>query len=428
MRKKPRYIIWGIGGGQILALASSYYLPAVTARQISTELEFPSYIIFGAFSVAIFINGILAPVAGHAIDRHGGRAVLCLSNLVIALCLVLIATAHGVVSVVTGFLIMGVGMGLGTYDAAFAALSAIFGKDARRPISAVALIGGFAISVGWISTILLEDFLGWRGTCFMWAALNIAVGLPIHWMLIPAGAASEVAVARPGVAGGGQARAEPGSDADRRKNMLLLAFVFAVTLTIGTGMAAHLPRILALAGATPEGAILAIAAIGPAQVIVRAAELTLLSRMHPLTMSRLAAALHPIGASAVMLLGGPAALVLTVLHGAGYGMLTIAKGTLPLELFGAQGYGLRTGMLSVPGRFAQSAAPLVLGLLLDALGVQALAVTGALALCSVAALFLIQKPAKTGDVTATDTNGLYPMPEERDLAHSEYRQRAGAGT
>ena len=172
--------------------------------------------------------------------------------------------------------------------------------------------------------------------------------------------------------------------------MPLLAFVFAATWVVSTGMAAHLPRVLQAAGATPTAAVVAAAMLGPAQVAARLLEFGLLRRMHPLVSARLAATLHPLGAAALVLLGGPAAVVFTMLHGAGNGLLTIAKGTLPLALFGPAGYGLRTGLLSAPARVAQAGAPVLFGLLLDRTGIGVLALSAALSIASFAALLALR--------------------------------------
>lgn len=114
----------------------------------------------------------------------------------------------------------------------------------------------------------------------------------------------------------------------------LLAFVFAATWFISTAMATHLPRMLQATGATLAAAVAVGALIGPAQVAGRLLEFGLLRHVHPLLSARLAALTHPAGV-AVLLAAGPAlAPLFAILHGAGNGILTIAKGTLPLALFG----------------------------------------------------------------------------------------------
>ena len=174
------------------------------------------------------------------------------------------------------------------------------------------------------------------------------------------------------------------------RTLVLLAFVFAATWFSSTAMAAHLPRLLEAAGASTALAITAGALIGPAQVAARIAEYSLLQRMHPLVSARLAAAAHPLGAGVLVLFGGPAAAVFAVLHGAGNGVLTIAKGTLPLALFGPLGYGHRLGLLNAPARILQAFAPLVFGYALERFGVQSVWLTAGLSLLALMALLAIR--------------------------------------
>src|SRR5690606_21088623 len=136
-------------------------------------------------------------------------------------------------------------------------------------------------------------------------------------------------------------------------------------------------------------AVMVGALIGPAQVAARVLEFGLSRKVHPLLSARIAASLHPVGALIFGVFGAPAAAVFGILHGAGNGILTIAKGTLPLVIFGAQGYGHRQGMLMVPARIAQALAPWLFGLCLDAYGVQALWLSSALGLAAAFMLMTI---------------------------------------
>jgi hypothetical protein len=160
-------------------------------------------------------------------------------------------------------------------------------------------------------------------------------------------------------------------------------------------MAAHLPRLLQAAGATLATAVFVGALIGPSQVGARLLEFGVLRKVHPLLSARLAAALHPVGVAVLALLGAPAAAVFGVLHGAGNGILTIAKGTLPLVIFGPHGYGRRQGLLMVPARFAQALAPWLFGLALDRWGAGALALSAALGVLAFAALFALPGRGKS---------------------------------
>jgi hypothetical protein len=173
--------------------------------------------------------------------------------------------------------------------------------------------------------------------------------------------------------------------------MVLLAFAFAAAWSVTGAMAAHLPRILEAAGATTLQAVTAGALIGPAQVFARIVEASLLSRYHPLLSTRLACLTHPIGAAIVALAGGAAASAFAIFHGTGNGILTIARGTLPLALFGPQNYGYRLGLIGAPARMAQAAAPLAFGLLIDTMGSRVLIVSSALSLSALLALSLVRK-------------------------------------
>jgi hypothetical protein len=172
---------------------------------------------------------------------------------------------------------------------------------------------------------------------------------------------------------------------------VVLAYVFAATWFVSTAMATHLPQLLQAAGATLAVAVGAGALIGPAQVAGRLAEFGLLRRVHPLLSARLAALAHPFGAAALLVVGAPAAMVFALLHGAGNGIMTIAKGTLPLVLFGHQGYGARQGWIAMPARVTQAAAPFLFGLALQRWGAGALWLSGALGLSSFVALMLLPR-------------------------------------
>ena len=374
-------VVLALGTAQTLAWASSYYLVAIVADPISRELGVSATAVFAAFSAALLLSAALGPTVGRAIDRRGGHGVLCLSNLVFAAGLALLAVAHGPVLVAVGWLVLGAGMALGLYDSAFATLAGLYGRDARGAITGITLIAGFASTVGWPLTAWLDGAVGWRGACLAWAGLHLVVGLPLNGFLVPRAPPPPVADAAPAM--------QADADVAPRGAMALLAFVFAATWVVSTGMAAHLPRLLHAAGVSPAAAVAAAALIGPAQVTARLAEYGLMRRAHPLVSARIATVLHPIGAAALVLFGGPAAAVFTLLHGAGNGLLTIAKGTLPLALFGPAGYGLRTGLLSAPARVAQAGAPLLFGLLLDRMGLGVLAVSAGLGLASAAALLAL---------------------------------------
>ena len=275
---------------------------------------------------------------------------------------------------------LGVGMALGLYDAAFAALTTFYGKEAGGPITGITLIAGFASTVSWPLSSLLNHALGWRETCLVWAAVNLLISLPLNRFLLPLPA--QLAHLR-------QMPEVPVSWKPY-KEMFLLAYVFAAAWFVTGSMAAHLPRLLEGAGATPLQAVAAAALIGPAQVAARLAEFFILRRKHPLVSARIAALLHPLGAAALVFMGPSGAAIFAVLYGAGNGLMTIARGTVPLAVFGPRGYGERTGLLGAPARAVQAFAPLGFGLLLDRMGKSVILVSAGLCLSALGALLCLR--------------------------------------
>jgi MFS family permease len=372
-------IIIALGTTQTLAWASSYYLPAILADPIGRDLGVSANWIFAAFSASLVISALLGPRIGRQIDLVGGRSVLSFSNLTLAAGLALLGATYSIPVLVVAWLLLGIGMGCGLYDAAFAALGRIYGDAARRSITGITLIAGFASTVGWPLTALGLEGIGWRNTCFAWAAAHIVIGLPINLLMLPAVKGAKAAVA---------AAVKPHIPIDR--TMVLLAFTFAAAWSVTGAMAAHMPRILEAAGATTLQAVAAGALFGPAQVFARIIEASFLSRYHPLLSTRLACLTHPIGAAILALAGGGAASAFAIFFGLGNGILTIARGTLPLAIFGPQNYGYRLGIIGAPARMAQAAAPLVFGLLIDGMGSRVLIVSSALSLFALLALFLLR--------------------------------------
>ncbi|HEV8691052.1 MAG TPA: MFS transporter [Ideonella sp.] len=375
-----------LGTAQTLAWASTYYLPAMLAAPMARELGVAVPTVFAAFSAALIVSALLGPSSGKAIDRWGGRPVLLGTNLVFAAGLGLLAIAQGAVGLFAAWVVIGIGMGSGLYEAAFAALVRLYGRDSRNAITGITLIAGFASTVGWPVSTLFEAQFGWRGACLAWAALHLVLGLPLNALLPKAQALVPVSPNTPSADLVFDHAPQPSTRA-----AALLAFVFAVTWFISTSMAAHLPRLLQAGGTSLAAAVAIGALVGPAQVAGRLLEFGFLRRLHPLLSARLAASMHPLGAMALMFVGAPAAAVFAIFHGAGNGILTIAKGTLPLVLFGPQGYGRRQGVLMVPARIAQALAPWLFGLLLDRWGAGSLWFSASLGLTAFGALLLLPR-------------------------------------
>lgn len=380
----PRRAVWTLGITQLVGYGCSSYLPATLAAAQGATLGVSTAFVFGAFSGALLISGLLGPITGRAVDRHGARRPLAAGSIILALALIGMALAQNAVQLVAAWLVLGVGMSLALYDIAFAGLVGWFGLEARRSITGVTLIAGFASTIAWPLTAWLEAKVGWRDTALIWAAANLLIALPLHLTLPRQAPRSSARVPedapeppRPGVA----------------LQMVLLAVALAVMAGIGSIMGAHLPPLLIGVGASATAAIVAGMLVGPAQVAARLAEFALVRRIHPLVSARVAVALFPIGAGLLLAFGPLAAAPFAILYGAGNGLFTIVRGTLPLVLFGAQNYGGRLGALNVPARLVGAIAPVLFALGLAKSEPGALGVLIAACLLALICLFALRKPA-----------------------------------
>src|SRR5690242_8458646 len=198
---------------------------------------------FALFSGALLLSAVLGPSVGRAIDKRGGRGMLALSNLILAAGLVLLGAAQGFVMLALAWAMLGIGMATGLYDPAFATLTGLYGRAARGPITGITLIAGFASTVAWPLSAFLDAQFGWRAACLIWAGLHIVIGLPLNRLLIPR-------TPPPAHASEAEGEVSPAP----RGAMAILAFVFAATWFVTGAMAAHLPRLLEIAGARKAAA------------------------------------------------------------------------------------------------------------------------------------------------------------------------------
>jgi hypothetical protein len=353
--------------------------------------------VFGAYSLSLVVMALAGPAVGRAIDRSGGRGMLALSNLVLAGGLILLGSATSAALLFTAWCVLGAGMALGLYDAAFAALVRLYGAAARSPITGITLVAGFASTVGWPLTAFIAEHYGWRASCFAWAALHLVFALPVNLWCIPAIARARTPAGSAAVTQGA-AMHEQAMPRHERRAFVLLALFAAGASFVTSAMAAHLPGLLLAAGASAAAALAAAALLGPAQVAARLAEFIAARRFrfHPLVSARIATALHPAGALVLAAFGGAplAAAGFALLHGAGNGMITIAKGTLPLAIFGAAGYGHRLGLLGMLARGTQAAAPFAFALVLEREGAGvAIALSAGISLLTLGALLMLRAGA-----------------------------------
>jgi MFS family permease len=372
-------VVNALGLAQIFAWGSSYYLPAVLAKPISRDMHWPFAWVVGGLSLGLLAGSLASPHVGAAIERHGGRLVLAFSAVAIGTGQAGLAIAPNLSVYAFAWLVMGVGMAAGLYDANFAVLGGLYGLNARSAITTVTLYGGFASTVCWPLSAFLVSEIGWRGACLTYATIQIGVALPLYLSVLPRSGSPSRAHLHEGAAAEMQRT---------RKPSLALLILLAATLTLSAAlsslMSTHLLTLLQASGFVLSAAVGLGALAGPSMVAARVIEMAIARHHHPIWTQFGSASFVAIGLAGLWaeLPLIPAALVS---YGAGLGLESIAVGTLPLSLFGASGYATLIGRLATPSWLAQAAAPWIGALLLERRGAHAtLAVVSGVALVNVA--------------------------------------------
>ena len=386
----PRLTV-GLGTNQLLSWGTTFYLPAVIAGTVARELGTTQAAVLGAFSWSLLVTGTCAPRVGEWI---GGRGALAASTLVLATGLVALAAAPDLAGWYIGWTILGAGMALGLYDAAFATAGTLLGPAVGPVITGVTLIAGFASTVGWPAGAELLHVLGWRGMLLAYAGAQLAVNLPLVLAIVPRG---PVLQSDTGVSADGSRTGR-----ERRAAIACLAGFFAIRWFLTSAIATHVLLLMAGLGLSAGEGLAAAMLIGPGQVAGRLLEWVLAGRMGVLTRARCGALLFPAGALALGLGGPVAAAVFAVLYGMSNGILTVNRGTLPMLVLGPQGYAALLGWLALPVLLAQAAAPPVSAPLVGALPAQmVLLLAGGVAFGAALLLLPLRpwQPAGRGGVT-----------------------------
>jgi MFS family permease len=378
-----------LGVTQILSWGTMFYTPVLIVPLIAADRGWSISFGMGGFSVGLLAAGLSAPYVGRSVDRFGGHVVMTIGSLIGALGLVLIPHAADHVSYLAVWVVLGIGMAANLYDSAFATLGRIFGVDARAPITALTLAGGFASTVSWPATHFLLEAVGWRATYLVYGALLAFVSAPLHALALPRKRfATDV---------------KPSDDAPEPKAVLpphglpfiLVACAFATYAFVPSGLSAHLLAIFARSGIDAGTVVWIGALFGPAQVGARLIEFTFGRTLHPLWVARVALSILLCAFIMLALLGiAPSvAAAFALMFGGANGLITITRGAVPLALFGASGYGRLVGRLAGPFLLVQAVAPLVMAFVVDrASDPAALTLAAAFAATALICFVLIRRP------------------------------------
>jgi len=376
-----------LGVTQILAWGTIFYTPVLMMPLIVAERGFSFTFAMGGFSAGLLTAGLVAPTVGRLIDRHGGHCVMPFGSLAGALGLVALVNASHPLAYYLTWMLLGAAMSASLYDSAFATLGRIFGANARSPITVLTLAGGFASTVSWPATYALLQPLGWKGTYLVYAGLLALVAAPLHAWALPRTRVT-TGVEREG------ATVPPPVRTARGAAFLLVVAAFACYSFVPSGLSAHLLAILQRARIDPGTVVLIGALFGPAQVAARLCEFIFARNIHPLRMVRFAVGLLVASFALLGLLGfsAPVAVLFAVMFGVANGLCTIARGAVPLALFGPVGYGGLIGRIAGPSLIITAIAPVVVAFVAErASDPTALAVAAGFAALSLVCFALIRR-------------------------------------
>jgi MFS family permease len=364
-------LIIALGVTQTFGYGTLYYAFTVLAPRITGDLGWAPEWTYGGLAIGLFLGGAVAPVTGSLIDRYGTRLVMTAGSGLAGLSLLALAQARGIVSYTLAMVALQAVTTAVFYDAAFAALTQARGREARRAISQLTLIGGFASTLFWPLTSSLLAVFDWRGVYRLYGLAQILVCLPLHLVFLPGRVKRPVAAPAADAA----SPAQPGTaylagDA-RRRAFLLLALAFSFQGFVISAMAVHMLTLLQGFGLSAAVAVAVGAMLGPAQVAGRLGEMLFGRAVDPVMTAWACAWLMPLGLI-LLLLGGALPVVaglFAIVFGISMGLSSIVRGTVPLQLFGPVGFGATMGRLSAPGLAVKAAAPLVFAVSLERGGV-----------------------------------------------------------
>ena len=356
--------ICALGLGQITAWGTTYYCLGVLAASITAETGWSRSLVFFGFTIALLSMGAVSVWAGRLIDRHGARPVMLLGTL--------LSAVRSEAAYLAMWAFLGVGMRLSLYDAAFAALVQVAPTRGRMAISYLTLFGAFASTVFWVIGHYLNEAFGWRQTLVAFAAIHLAVCLPLNayglaWREAGDHAATPAEKSR-------SARERPPL-AGRARVLALALFALVMSLNgfIFGVVSVHLVPMLQAAGLTAAVAVWVASLKGFAQFSGRVVEIFCGSRLRAITVGRIAIGVLPLSFFVLLLAGGDlvAIVTFTLVMGAAQGVITIVRGAVPLALFGRDGYGTVLGLIATPVVIVNATAPTIFALIVDRWGWQA---------------------------------------------------------
>jgi MFS family permease len=360
-----------LGITQITAWGTSYYCLGVLAKPIVAETGWAMTTVFLGFSVALLVMGFISTWVGWLIDRIGARAVMSIGTIIVSAGLLALSQVHDTTSYLAVWAVIGLGMRCCLYDAAFAALVQVTPTRGRKAISYLTLYGAYASTVFWVIGHYLNDAYGWRGTLMIFAAINLAVCLPLNWVGL-----SRREVVADTVAATNGATSPDGPVLEGRMRVVgivLFALIMSINGFVFGVISLQLVPLLEAAGLVGATAVWVASLKGHGQFAGRLVEIFFGRNLKAMTIARIAIGVLPASLLLLFLARGELWLLVafTLLMGSSQGVITIVRGAVPLALFGVKGYGAVLGLIATPILLVNAFSPAIFALLVEQFGWQA---------------------------------------------------------
>lgn len=380
---------------QVLSWGSLYYTIAILGPEIQKEMNWRAEIVFGAFSWSLLVAGMISTHVGIMLDRYSGRTVMGIGSLVSGCGLIGIGLIDSTAAYYTMSTVLGIGMALTLYEAAFTTINQHFTVNAREAISTLTLFGGFASTIFWPLTLKLNTLFGWRETYIAYGVAQILICFPLHFFLDKNYTAKKII----------NLNLIPNKsitliEAIKHPTFWKLALAFSANSFVFSALSVHLIALLKQFGHNVKFAVMCAALIGPSQVAGRLGEKIFAKVIQSQTVGKLSFSTLPLALLILILFTADniAVILFCLLYGFSNGVSTILKGTIPRLLFGSENYGAISGAMAGPSLVLKAAGPLVVGMMIEKNNLSSFAIVGTLLFFSSFSLVLYLKAIKYREV------------------------------
>jgi predicted MFS family arabinose efflux permease len=364
-------LLCGLVATRLIGWGTTFYSPSVLMQALDRDLGLNAEIVFGGITILLVTGALVAPAIGRVLDREGTRRSMCVGAIICALGFAVLSMAQGPISYLASWFVIGIGHAMSLANVGNVAVAQLMGERTRRVIGLMMLVTGLSSSLFWPLTAILMDAFGWRATLLVFAAMQLFIVLPIYAAVPrfhghPAPAAAGTAPASSLETG----RVEPGK---RRMAFWLTAFAFSASGLVSWGLPLHLISLFREGGLTQTEAVWIATLGGPATIVARAIDATLGERLpvervalFGLLLGPLCCLILPLAPTGIVAAG-----IFVAVFNAALGVISVARATLPLALFGRRGFAAMLGQLTVPQNIAFAVAPLLFAVLIERLGASA---------------------------------------------------------